>query len=154
MHECDQGNSKFTNLFNNALCGAIMACRDNPVVSPPDVEGTTSCLQNVKWEKRELLWKIRWGEQMTTEKLSCRPCRCQQGLETASSYRLETSSYTIVCSTMQHVVNQEQYMTGIEHTPTKRSMTAILSKLKIAASAINCKWSEIRSETDKLNAYN
>jgi hypothetical protein len=43
-HEDDQGDSEFTYLLNNALCCAIGPCRDDPVVSPPDTEDTTSCL--------------------------------------------------------------------------------------------------------------
>jgi hypothetical protein len=49
---------------------------------------------------------------MAAEKLSGRPCRCQQAAETTSNDRLETSSCTIVRSTMQHVVKQERYMKG------------------------------------------
>jgi hypothetical protein len=40
---------------------------------------------------------------MVAENPSGRPCRCQQASETTSKYRLETSSCTIVRSTMQHV---------------------------------------------------
>jgi hypothetical protein len=40
-HEGDQADSEFTNLFDNALCCAIGPCRDDPVVSPPDIEDTT-----------------------------------------------------------------------------------------------------------------
>jgi hypothetical protein len=50
----DQGDSEFTNLFDKALYCAIGPCRDNPVVSPPDAEGTTNRLQDVENEKREL----------------------------------------------------------------------------------------------------
>jgi hypothetical protein len=53
-HEDDQGDSEFTNLCDKALCSAIVPCRDDPVVSPPDVEDTTHCLQKVEYEKREL----------------------------------------------------------------------------------------------------
>ena len=53
-HECDQGDSEFTNLCDKALCCAIGPCRDDPVVSPPDIKDTTSCLQKVESEKREL----------------------------------------------------------------------------------------------------
>jgi hypothetical protein len=49
---------------------------------------------------------------MAAEKLSGRPCRCQEASETTSNYRLGTSSCTIVHSTMQHVVKQERYMKG------------------------------------------
>jgi hypothetical protein len=53
-HEDDQGHSEFTSLFNNALCCAIVPRRHDPVVSPPDIEDTTNCLQKVECEKREL----------------------------------------------------------------------------------------------------
>ena len=43
-HECDQCYSEFTNLCDNALGCAIGTCRDNPVVSPPNIEDTTDCL--------------------------------------------------------------------------------------------------------------
>jgi hypothetical protein len=53
-HEGDQGDSEFTNLFDKALCCAIGPCRDDPVVSPPDIGDTTNCLQKFKYENREL----------------------------------------------------------------------------------------------------
>ena len=53
-HKCDQGDSEITNLFDNALCCAIVPSRDDPVVSPSDIEDTASCLQNFEYEKREL----------------------------------------------------------------------------------------------------
>jgi hypothetical protein len=46
--EDDQGDSEFTNLFDNALCRAIWPGRDDPVVSPPDIEDTASCLHKVE----------------------------------------------------------------------------------------------------------
>jgi hypothetical protein len=49
---------------------------------------------------------------MATEKLSDRPCRCQQAPETTSNYRLETSSYTNVRSTVQHLVKQDKHVSG------------------------------------------
>ena len=57
-HENDQGNSDFTNLLENTLCCAIWPCRDDPVVSPFDIEDTTNCLQKVEYEKRELSYKF------------------------------------------------------------------------------------------------
>ena len=57
-HEGDQGDSDFTNLFDKALCCAIVSGRDDPVVSPPDIEDTTNCLQKVEYEKRELSCKF------------------------------------------------------------------------------------------------
>ena len=51
-HEDDQGDSEFTNLLDNALCCAIWPYRDDPVMSPPDIEDTTNCLQKVEYEKR------------------------------------------------------------------------------------------------------
>jgi hypothetical protein len=53
-HKGDQGDSETTNLFGNALCCAIGPHRDDPLVSPSDIEDTTSCLQKVEYEKREL----------------------------------------------------------------------------------------------------
>ena len=50
-HEDDQGDSDFTALFDNALYCAIVPCRDDPVVSPPDIEDTASCLHKVECEK-------------------------------------------------------------------------------------------------------
>jgi hypothetical protein len=48
---------------------------------------------------------------MAAEKLSGRPCRCQQATETTSDYRLGTS-YTDVCSTVQHLVKQDKHVNG------------------------------------------
>ena len=53
-HEGDQGYSEIANLFDNALCCAIGPRRDDPVVSPPNIEDTASCLQEVEYEEREL----------------------------------------------------------------------------------------------------
>ena len=53
-HEGDQGDSRFTNLCDKALCCAIGPCRDDPVVCPPDIEDAANCLQNVEDEKRKL----------------------------------------------------------------------------------------------------
>jgi hypothetical protein len=50
-HEGDQGDSDFTNLFDKALCCAIGPCRDDPVMSPPDIEDTTNGLQKIECEK-------------------------------------------------------------------------------------------------------
>ncbi len=50
-HEGDQGDSEFTNLLDDALCCAIGSRHDDPVVSLPDIEDTTNCLQNVDYEK-------------------------------------------------------------------------------------------------------
>jgi hypothetical protein len=49
---------------------------------------------------------------MAAEKMSGRPCRCQQAAETTSSYRLGSSSYTNVCSTVQHLVKQDKHVNG------------------------------------------
>ena len=53
-HKGDESNTNITDLFNNALCCAIGPCRDDPVVSPPDIEDTTNCLHKVEYEKTEL----------------------------------------------------------------------------------------------------
>ena len=50
----DQGNPEFTNLLNDALCRTIGTGRDNPVVSPPDIEYTTPGLQDIEYEKGKL----------------------------------------------------------------------------------------------------
>ena len=50
-HEGDQGDSEFTCLFNDALYRAIGPYCDDPVVSPPDIEETADCLQDIKYEK-------------------------------------------------------------------------------------------------------
>ena len=50
----DQGNPEFTNLLDDALCRTIGTGRDNPVVSPPDIEYTTPGLQDIKYEKGKL----------------------------------------------------------------------------------------------------
>jgi len=50
----DQGNPEFTNLLDDALCRTIGSGRNDPVVSPPDIEYTTPGLQNIKHEKRKL----------------------------------------------------------------------------------------------------
>jgi hypothetical protein len=53
-HEGDQGDSEVTNLFDKALCSAKVPIRDDPVVSPLDIEDAANCLQKVEREKREL----------------------------------------------------------------------------------------------------
>jgi hypothetical protein len=47
---------------------------------------------------------------MTAEKLSGRPCRRQQVPGTTSNYRLGTSSYTNVRSTVEHIVKQDKHV--------------------------------------------
>ena len=49
---------------------------------------------------------------MAAEKQSGRPYRHQQAPETTSNYRLETSSYTDVRSTEQHLVKQDKHVNG------------------------------------------
>lgn len=44
----DQCDSEITNLCDNAICRAIGPRRDDPVVSPLDIEDTTYCLYKVK----------------------------------------------------------------------------------------------------------
>ena len=53
-HEGDKGDTNFTNLLDDALCRAIVPCRDDPVVSPPDIEDTTHGLQKIEHEEGEL----------------------------------------------------------------------------------------------------
>ena len=47
---------------------------------------------------------------MAAEKLSGKPCKCQQASEITSIYRLGTPSYTNVRSTMQHLVKQDKHV--------------------------------------------
>jgi len=54
-HEGDQRDSNFTNLLDDALCYAIVSCRDDPVVSPPDIEDATNGLPKFEQEEGELL---------------------------------------------------------------------------------------------------
>jgi hypothetical protein len=53
-HEGDQRDTNFTNLLDDALCCAIVACRDDPVVSPPDIKDTADGLQKIEHEEGEL----------------------------------------------------------------------------------------------------
>ena len=53
-HEGDQRDSNFTNLLNDALCYTIVPCRDDPVLSPPDIEDTTHGLQKIEHEEGKL----------------------------------------------------------------------------------------------------
>ena len=39
-HECDQGHPKFTDLLDDTLSCAIVPCRHDPIVSPPNIEDT------------------------------------------------------------------------------------------------------------------
>ena len=57
-HKGDQRDSNFTNLLYDALCHAIVPCRDDPVVSPPDIEDTTHGLQKFEHKEEELLRKL------------------------------------------------------------------------------------------------
>jgi hypothetical protein len=58
-HKGDQGNSKFTDLLNDALRCAIMPCGHDPLVRPPDIENTAHALQKVEHEKGELSRKFK-----------------------------------------------------------------------------------------------
>jgi hypothetical protein len=50
----DQGNPEFANLLDDTLCRTIWPSRDDPVVSPSDIEYTTPGLQNIKYKKGKL----------------------------------------------------------------------------------------------------
>ncbi len=52
--EGEQCNPKFTALLKNALCCAIRANRDDPVVGPPNIENTAQGLQNIVHKKGKL----------------------------------------------------------------------------------------------------
>jgi hypothetical protein len=49
---------------------------------------------------------------MAAEELLGRPCRWQRAPGTTPSYRLGTSCYTIVRSTMQYPVKQDKHVKG------------------------------------------
>jgi hypothetical protein len=50
----DQGKPECSNLMDDALCRTIWPSRDNPVVSPPDIEYITPGQHNFKYEKGKL----------------------------------------------------------------------------------------------------
>jgi len=50
----DQGNPESANLLEDALSCAIGPSRDNPVVSPPNIEYATHGLKNIEYEKGKL----------------------------------------------------------------------------------------------------
>ena len=53
-YESGQCNSKFTDLLNGTLCCAIWAGRNDPVMSPSNIEDTADSLQEVVLKKGEL----------------------------------------------------------------------------------------------------
>lgn len=57
-HQCDQGDSNFADLLDDALHCAIVPLRHDPVVGPPDIENTAHALQEIKREKGELSRKF------------------------------------------------------------------------------------------------
>jgi hypothetical protein len=54
MHKGDQGDSKFTELLNDALRCTKVPCRHDPNVSPLDIEDSTNGLPKIEHEKGEL----------------------------------------------------------------------------------------------------
>lgn len=68
-HECNQGDSKFTNLLDDALRCAIVPRRHDPVVSPPDIEDTTHALHEIEHEKGELPRKFNEPSDRQPKKL-------------------------------------------------------------------------------------
>jgi hypothetical protein len=46
-YESDQRDSELTDLLNNALCFAILARRDDPVLGPLDIKDTAHGLQHI-----------------------------------------------------------------------------------------------------------
>ena len=68
-YQRDQRDSKFTSLLDHALRCAIIPCRHDPGVSPPDIEDTTHGLQKVKRKKGELSRKFKLAEQRGAETL-------------------------------------------------------------------------------------
>jgi hypothetical protein len=50
-YEGDQRDPELTGLLNNALCCAIMARRDDPVVGPLNIEDTAQGLQDIEHKK-------------------------------------------------------------------------------------------------------
>jgi hypothetical protein len=53
-HKGDQGDTKFTNLLDDALRCAIVPRRHDTVVSPLDIEDAAHSLQKIEHEKGEL----------------------------------------------------------------------------------------------------
>src|SRR6266702_764189 len=53
-YESEQRNPERTGLRSNALCCAIRAPRDKPVVGPSNIEDTTQGLQNIVRKKGKL----------------------------------------------------------------------------------------------------
>ncbi len=53
-YQSDECDPKFTALLNNALCCAIMARRDDPVVGPSNIKDTAQGLQNIVRKKGKL----------------------------------------------------------------------------------------------------
>ena len=90
--------------------------------------------------------KSQKAERIAIEKPSGRPCRCQQAPETTSNYRLGTSSYTNVCSAVQHPVKQDKQVNRIEagRTQIRKNMMMTQMQLRRDASAANCKLNESR----------
>jgi hypothetical protein len=84
---------------------------------------------------------------MAAEKLSGRPCRCQQASATTSNYRLGTSSYTNVRSTMQHLVKQDKHVNKAGRTPIHINMMTTQMQLRNDAADANCKLNEFRVGT-------
>ena len=48
------GYPQFSYLLNDALCCAIVPCRHNPVVSPPNIKDTPHGLEEVEHKKGNL----------------------------------------------------------------------------------------------------
>ncbi len=53
-YESEKRNPELTDLLSNALCCAIRAPRDNPVVGPSNIEDTAQSLQDIIRKKGKL----------------------------------------------------------------------------------------------------
>ena len=149
-HEGDLRHSNFTNLLGKALCCAIGPCRDDPVVSPPDIEDTTNCLENIEYENREL--SCRFNKPSEWQQKACQTDHVDVGrpleqLPATLWKLLSVPSYVPLYNTSSH---RRDTWKEIEHTPIQKNMTTTLMELMSDASAINCKLDECETETDGI----
>jgi hypothetical protein len=66
-HKGDQGNTKFTDLLNDALRCAIVPCRHDLSVGPLDIEDTTHSLPKIEHEKEKLSSKFNEPDERQPE---------------------------------------------------------------------------------------
>jgi hypothetical protein len=143
-HEGDQSDSELTKLFDKALCCAIGPCRDDPVVSPPDIEDTTKGLQKVEYEKRELSWKF--GEPSKWQQKNCKAdhvdvSRPLKQLPITVWEHLSIPTYVPLCNISSKRISTRM---EAERTPIKINMMVTKRQLRTDAPAVNCKLNELR----------